>query len=117
MKYFTNNNIMMKAAFVLAVVGVMLPSKADGFAIRVDAHEEECFYETVTAGTKVSIVQHLSCVPVNFCSFSSFWMVLEGSCISPALPHGSQFICGIWKHLPVDGSVSTWAMGVWINGK
>lgn len=27
---------------------------ADGFAIRVDAHEEECFYETVTAGTKVS---------------------------------------------------------------
>ena len=41
---------------LLVFLGTFMVRKADGFAIRVDAHEEECFYETVTAGTKVSTI-------------------------------------------------------------
>jgi p24 family protein beta-1 len=48
---------MMKLAITSALL-CLLPSVANGFAIRVDAHEEECFYETVTTGTKVSLLSH-----------------------------------------------------------
>lgn len=42
------------AAAMLALT--MLPVGVQGFAIRVDAHEQECFYETTTIGTKVLLL-------------------------------------------------------------
>jgi hypothetical protein len=65
----------MRAAFV--AVALLLPSLADGFAIRVDAHEEECFYEAVTTGTKVR--------PGNSFPFAkSSWAGGEESCKHPS---------------------------------
>lgn len=41
---------------LLAVLALIGRHGTDGFAIRVDAHEEECFYEDTTTGTKVCTV-------------------------------------------------------------
>lgn len=55
LKFHLNLKKMTYRVCALVVACALLSRQgADGFAIRVDAHEEECFYETVTAGTKVS---------------------------------------------------------------
>lgn len=49
-----HNNNKMTTGCVLAVLGCLsLLTGAHGYFITVDAHAEECFFEKVTAGTKL----------------------------------------------------------------
>jgi len=41
---------------MVALIGAFLTSAADGYFTTIDAHAEECFFDKVTAGTKMSLM-------------------------------------------------------------
>jgi len=47
---------MLRLIFLLSVILISHSVVVNGFAVTVDAHEETCFYEDVTAGTKLGVL-------------------------------------------------------------
>lgn len=52
--------------YVATVLAAVLLNTANSYTITVDAHEEQCFFENVEAGTKMGKLVHtLSIEPYN----------------------------------------------------
>jgi hypothetical protein len=45
-----------RAVFLVAVVVLLSDSEVYGYFIHIDAHAEECFFDRVSSGTKMSLM-------------------------------------------------------------
>jgi len=44
------------AGLILCIASVLFFGTAEGYFITIDAHAEECFFDKVTSGTKMSLM-------------------------------------------------------------
>ena len=50
------SNMDLLTNLILCVASVLFFSTAEGYFITIDAHAEECFFDKVTSGTKMSLM-------------------------------------------------------------